>query len=383
VLFNKKRVQALENENQELKTELAALRVELDQQTHQKTKMEATLAKCSIYEANVDTFSDCAKQSVSLTEKLRSQVAENADALDSEKENLKESESVIGQVQVILKDISSQLRNIDEQAIGTTRTVKKLTGDIHNVTEIVSLIEGISSMINLLALNAAIEAARAGEHGRGFAVVADEVRTLSGKTSEATHKIRSLIDVIVEESRETEKGVEKIITNSEQLSNTTELVQYSVEKIIELSVHMSHIISSAGSKSTIQSHLLDHLSWKNNIYRLFAKHDLELSDTRSLPPLEGTRLALWLAEPSTVASLKAVGRYDVIKNMRESCYYLASEALDSVVKCQSIEAREKLLLLEESSQNMVNTLFETIDNILEYQRSLPDQGNDKSSIDLF
>jgi methyl-accepting chemotaxis protein len=61
------------------------------------------------------------------------------------------------------------------------------------VTEIVTLISGISNQTSLLALNATIEAARAGENGRGFAVVANEVKSLAQRTSMATRDIAAQI----------------------------------------------------------------------------------------------------------------------------------------------------------------------------------------------
>lgn len=363
-----KKIEQLESENLKLKSEISQLKADLEFHIKREHEIESTVEKLSIHESNVQTFSDCSKKSIILTEKLRAQVAENADMLSNERERLKESESVISQIQMILQDISNQLGNIDKQAIETTKTVKRLTHNVHNVTGIVAMIEQISSQINLLALNAAIEAARAGEHGRGFAVVADEVRVLSSKTDDATHKIRALINAIVDESALTEEGVEKIITNGAQLSETTVVVQSAVTKIIDLSVHMTEVIQEASSKITIQSHLFDHLWWKNNIYRLFAEHDVSLDDINGLPPLEGTRLAEWLAHPNTEKSLREIGRYDSIKEMREACYYSALDALTFVVQQHPDGAREHLMKLESSSQKMVNALFDTVEHLIQHQK---------------
>ena len=257
----KEQLKQLTQENILLKQEVKNLKEELGKHLQSEDNMRHSLASLSLHDTNVKVFSECSKKSTILTEKLRVNVVENAEMLASEKEKLSESEGVILQIRTIMQDITTQLHTIDQQALETTGTIKKLTDDVHNVTSIVSLIEGISSQINLLALNAAIEAARAGEHGRGFAVVADEVRMLSSKTDEATHKIRTFIDAIVEESKETETGVNKIISNSKRLSDTTELIQKSIGQIIDLSVHMTRFINSSASKMTIQSHLFDHLSW--------------------------------------------------------------------------------------------------------------------------
>ncbi|MFH4122098.1 methyl-accepting chemotaxis protein, partial [Acinetobacter baumannii] len=61
------------------------------------------------------------------------------------------------------------------------------------ISDIVTVITGISNQTNLLALNASIEASRAGAAGRGFAVVADEVRKLAEQTEASAKDIAKLI----------------------------------------------------------------------------------------------------------------------------------------------------------------------------------------------
>jgi hypothetical protein len=79
-------------------------------------------------------------------------------------------------------------------------------------------------------------------------------------------------------------------------------------------------------------------------------------------------LAKWLAEPLTQKSLREIGRYDSIKEMREACYYSAIDALTFVVQHHPEGAREHLMSLEANSQKMVNALFEAVDHMIQHEK---------------
>ena len=132
-------------------------------------------------------------------------------------------------------------------------TLDKLAQDTKRIDEVIRLIAGIASQINLLALNATIEAARAGEAGRGFAVVAQEVSKLSGTTQEnltaSDEAVRKLlnevhkIDAIMEANEEMEK---KIRAFDAQFNEQITVLQKTLEG------SLVHIAESARSVSELE-----------------------------------------------------------------------------------------------------------------------------------
>ena len=108
------------------------------------------------------------------------------------------------------------------------------------ISEIISVIDGIAFQTNLLALNAGVEAARAGDAGKGFAVVASEVRALAQRSADAARDVKERI-----QSSTAQVGIGVGLVNE-----TGRMLEAIAARIAEISAHVSQIASSAEQQAT-------------------------------------------------------------------------------------------------------------------------------------
>ena len=130
-----------------------------------------------------------------------------------------------------------QARKVGELRGQVASNMQSITECAQQMTEIISLIDGIAFQTNILALNAAVEAARAGDHGKGFSVVAEEVRNLAHRSAEAAKNIKTLIEVTSSNVTQgasvvsqAEKNMHEIVTGSGNVSRLMDEISSSTSE---------------------------------------------------------------------------------------------------------------------------------------------------------
>lgn len=144
-----------------------------------------------------------------------------------------------------IKSMQDSSHKMDDGISAISKRIETVNTTVDKVSNIVSVIEEISSETNLLSLNASIEAARAGDAGKGFAVVAQEIRVLSDNTNTELENIKQIISSLVEECRycvqasgtiveDNAKQKEEIKAVLEEFSALDEQIQKTAEKADEI-----------------------------------------------------------------------------------------------------------------------------------------------------
>ncbi|EML7270371.1 chemoreceptor protein [Enterobacter hormaechei] len=188
---------------------------------------------------------------MTLSDQLSSRSAQLSVKTEQQSASLVQTAASMEEMAASTKNNADNTRLASEQANIATLQARKggeLMGQVANnmqsitdcaqqMTEIISLIDGIAFQTNILALNAAVEAARAGDHGKGFSMVAGEVRSLAHRSAEAAKNIKSLIEVTshnvtqgVNVVSEAEKNMHDIVTGSGNVSRLMDEISASTSE---------------------------------------------------------------------------------------------------------------------------------------------------------
>jgi methyl-accepting chemotaxis protein len=171
------------------------------------------------------------------TEQQAASLEETAAAMDEITTTVRESAESAARANKVVaqaRQEAEQSGKIVGRAIEAMSGIERASAEI---SEIISVIDGIAFQTNLLALNAGVEAARAGDAGKGFAVVASEVRALAQRSADAAKDVKSRImgsseqvDAGVALVSETGAALGRIITSIAEINGLVADIATSAEQ---------------------------------------------------------------------------------------------------------------------------------------------------------
>ena len=257
---------------------------------------------------------------MTLSDQLSARSAQLSVKTEQQSASLVQTAASMEQMAASTKNNADNTRLASEQANQATLQARKggeLMGQVaHNMqsitecaqqmTEIISMIDGIAFQTNILALNAAVEAARAGDHGKGFSVVAEEVRNLAHRSAEAAKNIKTLIEVTsnnvtqgVTVVSEAEKNMREIVAGSGKVSRLMDEISSStseqekgisqitlalseLERVTQSNVAMAEELN--GSSDVLRNQVIELQSRTRN-FRLDGGYAADSSLTAPVVPL--------------------------------------------------------------------------------------------------
>jgi len=248
---------------------------------------------------------------MTLSEQLSSRSAELSVKTEQQSASLIQTAASMEQMAASTRNNADNTRLASERANHATVQARKggeLMGQVANnmqsitecaqqMTEIISLIDGIAFQTNILALNAAVEAARAGDHGKGFSVVAGEVRNLAHRSAEAAKSIKSLIDVTsnnvtqgVTVVAEAEKNMHEIVNGSGHVSKLMDEISASTSEQEKGISQITQALSELERVTQSNVAMVDELSGSSDVLK---NQVIELQTRTRNFRLEGGSQADW------------------------------------------------------------------------------------------
>jgi methyl-accepting chemotaxis protein len=148
------------------------------------------------------------------TEHQAASLEETAAAMNTVTAMTQETVKARNSVREAIDEAHREARSGGAVVNNAVHAMGEIESSAHQISQIITVIDGIAFQTNLLALNAGVEAARAGDAGKGFAVVASEVRALAQRSADAARDIK---DLITTSTHQVEQGVGLVGQTGEML----------------------------------------------------------------------------------------------------------------------------------------------------------------------
>lgn len=363
---NKKTVQQLQAENEQLKKQNLLLTEEIDQLNQSNLVLSGDMTEASVRYNHQKELNKLWLQSSVLVNQIRESLASSSTELIVHRDSFQSSQELFSQIMDMLALTVKSTAEISSDTQTASTSVDQLKTVITGINDFVNIIKSISDQTNLLALNAAIEAARAGEQGRGFAVVADEVRSLAQRSADASNEISTLIEQVNNQMIDVVNGICGVGDKSNQITTSTSSIEATATEIVKLSQHMYSVITHSTADAFIQTVKMDHVVWKLDVYQVM----LGMSDKSPNDLADHTmcRLGKWYYQGEGCSKYS---EYDAFKKMEIPHADVHSNGLAALVahaEGDSETAVKKLALMESASFKVVD-LLSSLSNQISNQKN--------------
>lgn len=330
--------QRLENENAALKARMLA-----NESTEKNTGFDGQRAVCESWVLGGELVSN-----------VRMTLADSAQSLEQEKQSLSASLGIFGETSQAVEEILNKVHEIQNHAQSGNNNVNSLLTVSGQIEKFVGVIRDISDQTNLLALNAAIEAARAGESGRGFAVVADEVRNLARKASEASNEIANLVRQISSQTNVASEDIGQVDFLSTEVVSSAEQIKAGVVQVVDLSHRMNDVISQSAADAFIETVKLDHINWKNTVYKGIVTSDL--NNLTALADHTSCRLGNWYYTGEGQRLYSHLASFHELEAPHERVHTSGLAAVEAARSGDLIAAASHLSKMERASMEVAECL---------------------------
>lgn len=187
------------------------------------------------------TVQEISSASSEVTLSVNSSVQQSKKTKDQAIHGKERVESISEHMSTVLQNMSSLVSSVDQLA-NSSREIKG----------VITFVQEIAEQTNLLSLNSSIEAARAGEHGKGFAVVAQEVKNLSLKTKDSVKQIEK---IITQSNQLTNQVVEAIEDIQRQITKCMEEIEKTYQSFTKMVAYIDQSIDEVSRVETEIHHL--------------------------------------------------------------------------------------------------------------------------------
>ena len=174
------------------------------------------------------------------TEQQAASLEETAAAMDEITSTVRQTAAGAVRANGVVEDARVEAERSGEVVRRAVQAMSDIERASNEISEIISVIDGIAFQTNLLALNAGVEAARAGEAGRGFAVVASEVRALAQRSADAAKDVKTRITA----------STQQVDTGVELVSETGKALDRIIARIAEINTLVGQIAVAAEQQAT-------------------------------------------------------------------------------------------------------------------------------------